>query len=602
MKKMISVSLICALLLSGCGVLSDSAPVSTSTTLTSSEEAPPPTTGPVEMDFAKTDDEMFTDRDSRTDFDESSSTIIQLDENAVICNSASVQVVGTSVTIGSDGIYVLRGNLEDGSITVQADSGDKVQLVLDGASITNTNGAALCIEEADKAFLTLAEDTENSLSNGGSFSADENIDGTVFSRQDLTLNGTGSLTVTSPAGHGIVCKDDLVITGGTYQIQAAAHGVDANDSFRLNGATVTMDAGKDGIHVEDNEDSTTGYVYISGGQLDIESEGDGISAAVWMQIAGGTIDILAGGGHENGASHSSGGWGDFMGGGHGGMENPPPRPRAVQATSEETSTSMKGLKAAGGLLINEGHITINSADDAIHCDSMAVMNGGTIQIATGDDAIHAETKLQITGGTLAISTSYEGLEAVDVHITGGEIDMVCTDDGINAAGGTDASGTGGRDEMFDKAMGPGGMGGASNGSIVIDGGDLNIQSSGDGMDANGYLEINGGKTVICGPNSGDTATLDYETSGTINGGVFIGTGAAGMAQTFSHNTQGVLAVQVGQGQSGATITVSDKDGKELISYQPKLAFSVIIFSTPEIISGETYHITIGEVEGDMEAY
>ena len=122
------------------------------------------------------------------------------------------------------------------------------------------------------------------------------------------------------------------------------------------------------------------------------------------------------------------------------------------------------------------------------------------------------------------------------------------------------------------------------------------------MDANGYLEINGGKTVICGPNRGDTATLDYNTSGSINGGIFIGTGAAGMAQTFSDNTQGVLAVQVGQGQSGATITVSDKDGKELVSYTPELPFSVIIFSTPEMVSGQTYHITVGDVEGDMAAY
>ena len=604
MKKLLSVFVAC-LLLCGCGMLEDPEP--TATTSTTQPAANGGTvvgdSAPVDVDFAKTDADMFTDRDGRTSYSESDSVIIQLDGDSVTCNSASVKVEGTDITIGGEGTYILRGTLEDGCVTVNAGDSDKLQIVLDGASVSCADSAALYVLGGDKVFVTLAEGTENSFSNGGRFGTGEgSIDGAIFSKQDLTFNGSGSLTVESPAAHGIVCKDDLVFTGGSYAIHAASHAIDANDSVRLKGATITMDAGKDGIHVEDSEDTTTGFVYISGGALDIEAEGDGISAAVWMQITDGTIDILAGGGYENGESQSSGGWGDFMGGGSGGMGGGRPGMRATTTTTtttDEASTSMKGLKADGGLLISGGTITIDSADDGIHSNGLATINGGDITIASGDDGIHAETDLTITAGKISITNSYEGLEALNVHVTGGQIDMVCTDDGINAAGGTDSSGTGGRDQMFG---GHGGMGGSSNGSIIVDGGDLYIQSSGDGMDANGYLEINGGKTVVCGPNSGDTATLDYDTSGTINGGTFIGTGAAGMAQTFSENAQGVLAVQVGQGQSGVTITVSDKDGKELVSYAPELPFSVIIFSTPDMVSGETYHITIGDVEGDLEAY
>lgn len=597
MWKCLCLVLALMFLLSGCKILED-APNTISSTSVNTQPAPDNTpvgdSEPIAVDFEKTDEDMFTDRDSRTEYDEKKAVIIELNGDSVTCNAASVSVEGTGITIGAEGTYILRGELKDGSVTVNAGDKDKVWLVLDGANINCAGSAALCITAADKVFITLTAGSENSLSNGGSFS--DTVDGAVFSRQDLTFNGTGNLAVEAPAGHGIVCKDDLVITDGVYRIHAAYHGVDVNDSFRMNGGTVTVDAGKDGIHAEDNEKTDTGFVYISGGKLDIEAEGDGISATYTMQISGGVMDILAGGGYQNGASHSSDGWGDFMGGNPGGRPGGG-RPRAV-ATTEEASTSMKGLKTKNALLIGNGTIIIDSADDGIHSDGTAVINGGTIKIASGDDGIHTETDLTITAGTVDISNSYEGLEAVNVRVTGGKISMVATDDGINAAGGTDSSGGGGRDQMFG---GPGGHGGASNGSIVIDGGDLYIQSSGDGMDANGYLEINGGKTVVCGPNSGDTATLDFDTSGTINAGVFIGTGSSFMAQSFSENQQGVLALQAGQ-SSGVTITVTDQQGNLLLTHQPALDFSVFIFSSPELVPGQSYHVAIGDTEGDIEAY
>ena len=205
---------------------------------------------------------------------------------------------------------------------------------------------------------------------------------------------------------------------------------------------------------------------------------------------------------------------------------------------------------------------------------------------------------------IRVTESYEGLEAKDIRILGGDISVVASDDGFNAAGGTDDSGNGGRDQMFGGGFGGhGGFGGASDGSIVVDDGTIHIQASGDGMDANGYLEINGGYTVVCGPDSGDTATLDYDTTGTINGGTFLGSGASGMAQTFSDSTQGVLAVSVGRGsEAGTEVLVTDREGRELVKFQPELPFSVVIVSTPELVKGQTYHIRAGTAEGDLEAY
>lgn len=208
----------------------------------------------------------------------------------------------------------------NGIPVVDAPDTAKLQLVLNGVDITSETSAALYILEADKVFVTLANGTANTLANGGSFTAidDNNIDGALFSKQDLTLNGSGSLTVTSPTGHGIVCKDDLVVTGGTYVVNSASHGLDANDSVRIANAALTIDAGKDAIHCENSDDATKGFIYISGGTIKAEAEGDGIAASAYMQITDGAIDLLVGGGSENGSKAHSDHFGGFMGGGHGG--------------------------------------------------------------------------------------------------------------------------------------------------------------------------------------------------------------------------------------------------------------------------------------------
>ncbi len=552
---------------------------------------------------------IFSDRDTKTDYDESKSVTITLNGTTITASSSAVTVDGNTATITKEGTYVLSGTLTDGMIIVNTAKTDKVQLVFNGVSMHSAADAPLYILQTDKVFLTLAENTENTLFNGGTFTVrdDNNIDAVIFSKEDLTINGTGKLTIQSPGGHGIVSKDELTITGGTLNIQSSGHGMTGKDGIGLDNTVLTVVAGKDGIHAEHDEDADKGYVYIKNGRYNITAEGDGISASAQLQIDDGTFDIVTGGGSENGDKHTSDNWGGFPGGGMGGMGGGtrPNRPggRAITDVTETDSTSIKGLKATNGLTIGGGMFNMDCADDAVHGNSDVTVTGGSFTIATGDDGFHADNALTIAGGTIVITESYEGLEGLHVVVSGGDVRAKSSDDGINAAGGTDQSGMGGiREDQFGGGR-PGGMGGASNGSITISGGKVYINASGDGIDANGALKITGGYTVVCGPTQGDTATLDYDTSAIISGGTFIGTGASGMAQTFSSSeNQGVIAINVGSRTAGTTFTLTNGAGEKIIdAFAPELSYAVVILSAPDIHKGESYTITVGSDSGTFEA-
>ncbi len=614
MKKVLfALLLILALLISGCGIQdSGSVPAHTaatagteSTEITAASTPEDTSASGLTQEAAEIPSELFSSRDLDAGYDESKSALIRLNGTSAVCSSDAVKISGSTVTITDEGTYILSGSLDDGMVIIDAEKTDKTQLVLDGVTIRSETSAPIYVRQADKVFLTLAPGSTNSLSNGGTFTAidENNIDAVIFSKDDLTLNGSGILIVTSPAGHGIVSKDSLKITGGIYDINCASHGLAGKDDVCIVNAEFTIISGKDGIHGENTDDASLGFVYIQSGSLDISAEGDGISASACLQIKDGSFRILSGGGSVNGTAPSSGSWGSFMGGGRheggkmgGGMMGSAPD-QSSEAEDTADSTSMKGVKAGAALTINGGVFTIDAADDAVHSNDCVTVSGGTFEIASGDDGFHADVTLTVTGGTIRITGSYEGLEGQHVVISGGDITLTASDDGVNAAGGTDLSGQGGRDGMFG---GPG-MGSSSNGSITISGGTLQITSYGDGIDANGSLEITGGNIIVSGPSQGDTSTLDYDTSAVISGGTFIGTGASGMAQTFSSSEQGVIAVSTGEQSAGTQITLTDKAGNTLLTCTPALSFAVVILSSPEMIRGETYVITVGTLSGEFTA-
>lgn len=638
--SLISLLLTCTLLLSllsGCGQTSSTGSDNNdgSNSVVSSSENSDNASSDTSAENTTDVSELFSDRDFETDYDESKSAKITLSGDSASCSSDAVEISGSTITIKDEGTYILSGTLDNGMIIVNADKTDKTQLVLNNVSIHSETSAPVYILQADKVFITIAEGSSNTLSNGGTFTAidDNNIDAVIFSKEDLTLNGAGTLTITSPAGHGIVSKDSLKLTSGTYDISSASHALTGKDDVCIANANFTLTSGKDGIHAENTDDTALGLVYIQSGTFTIASEGDGISAASYMQIDDGNFNIISGGGSANAENKTSDSWGNFMGGGMGGggrvpgsgknstMGNSAGKASATGSAgtdlngtatdtgtdnttdtdSDDDSTSIKAIKASGNLTINGGTFTIDSADDSIHSNASITVHGGTFDIASGDDGFHADETLTITSASINISESYEGLEGLHINISGGEITLTASDDGLNAAGGTDQSGFGGQRGNETFGGGPGGSSSSSSGSIVISGGTIHVTASGDGLDANGTLEITGGSTTVCGPTQGDTATLDYDTSGVITGGTFIGTGGAGMAQSFSDSDQGVIAVSTGNQSAGTEIKLTDRDGNTIITHTPELDFAVVILSSPDIISGETYTITVGSSSGEFTA-
>ena len=578
------------------------------------------TAATTEASTAKTSSsDLFTDRDYEVGYDESTAVIITLTGDTAQASGAGVTVEGGTVTLTQEATYVLTGTL-NGTVVIDMDSAAKPHIILKNASVTSDDSAALNVVQADKVFVTLAEGTENTLANGGSFAESETgVDGAVFSKDDITFNGAGSLTVTSPAGHGIVGKDDVVFTGGAYTVSAASHGIDANDSVRIDNATLTVDAGKDGVHCENNDDETKGFVYIAGGTLTIEAEGDGVSAGTDLTVEDGDINVIAGGGSVNAAQKTSDNWGQYkggmgsrgMGGGRPDMGDTPEMPGSDGGTvglayeTEQTltaeslatgdadsdSTSIKGLKADGSIAVNGGTITVDAADDAIHSNASVTVSDGTLTLTSGDDGIHADDTLTVSGGSISVTDSYEGLEGQTINVTGGQIAVNASDDGLNAAGGTDESGFGGMrgGDMFG---GRGGIGGGS-GDIMISGGQVSVKAGGDGIDSNGTVTISGGSILVDCPTMGDTSPFDYDGTAAITGGTLIATGSSNMAEGFTSAAQGVIAGRLSEQSGGTSLSVTDGSGSEILSTTPENSYNYILISSPELTSGGTYNLTVG---------
>lgn len=505
--------------------------------------------------------DMFTDRDLRGDYDEAESIVITLTGSSASCDSSSVVISGSTVTITGEGTYILSGSLE-GMVVIEASDKDKVQLVLREAEISNKSNAAIYAKEADKLFITLAEGTRNSLGSGGYTALDDNnIDGVIFAKCDLTINGSGSLELQADEGNGVVTKDDLVVTGGSITVLAPeGHGMEGKDSVRVADGQLSITAGKDGIHSENDNNSEKGYVYVAGGQFAIVSDGDGISASSCMQIDGGNFSLLTGDGSGS-------------------------RRAAREANGDLIST--KGLKSDGAMMINNGSFTVEAQDDALHAGGDLEVNGGTLQLATGDDGIHSDETVSVTGGAVEITNGYEGIEGNNVVISGGEIRLSVTDDGLNAAGGRDQSGFGGwrGGEAF----------GGSDCTITISGGLIYIRAAGDGIDSNGDLIVTGGEIYISGPESGADGAIDYERTGKITGGVLVAVGNSRMAMNFDNtSTQGSILTNVADCQAGDKVQLADSRGNVLVSFTAESAFNSVVVSCPQLEVGETYTLTTGE--------
>lgn len=534
--------------------------------------------------------DMFTERDLAGTYEESGAVYVTLSDDGIEGETDGVVIDGQMVTITAEGTYIFSGTLSEGQIVVDADNA-KAQIVFDNVDITCASSAAVYVKSAEKVFVTLAEGSQNTLRNTDEYVAidDNNIDAVIFAKSDLTLNGTGSLTIISAEGHGIVSKDDLKIIGGTYDITAAGHALSGKDSVRIADGTFILTAEKDGIHAENADDEEKGYIYIADGDFTITSDGDGMDASNIVQIEDGTLDITAGGGAANSLkTHES----DVPGGPGGGMpqngerpdgesmpqmgEKPDGENMPQDTTTDESGTSTKGIKAGGGMYLNGGTYQIDSADDSIHSNANITIADGTYTLATGDDGVHADDALIVNGGTITVTESYEGLEGLAVTINDGTIDITASDDGINTAGE----------------------------KMELNGGYIHILAGGDGVDSNGDLTINGGEIYIDGPSDNGNSAIDYgdRSSAYVNGGTLVAIGSSGMAEVMSDSSkQKVLMVKLGEQMEAGNVVLTDSEGNVIVSYTALKTYDCVIISTAEVESGATYTLTTSGTTTEVTA-
>ena len=552
---LVSCLLACALFLAAC--MPDMPPA----------EITPPQIDPPKVDTppvvgestAPAPEYTVSSRDSDPSYDTVTGTAV-FDGNTVSVSGEGIAANGTAVTVSAEGTYVLSGMCENGSITVSAPKDHKIQLVLNGLDLTSKEGAPLHIRQADKVFLTLAEGTENALSDAKN-PADTSADGAIFSKEDLSINGSGALVVQGNYKHGIVSKDDLVITGGHITVKAASTGIEGKDCVKIAGGSIAVNAGKNGIRSTNEDDPALGYIWISGGNIEIEAQSDGLEAISTLMLEDGTISAKTGGGSSRKLSANASG--------------------------------AKGLKCDGDILINGGTYALDSADDAIHAGKNIYLHGGTLSLSSGDDAIHADALLEISGSVTNVVKCYEGLEATDIRITGGVTVLTATEDGINAAGGNDSNSPWGGRPGGDRFSG-------STAKIEISGGYLFINASGDGIDANGTIEISGGTILVSGPTNNGNGALDYDSKCSVTGGVLVVCGAAGMAQNVSESTQGALMTNTTAQPGGTTIALCDASGTAIVTFTSPKSFNNVVISAPEILQGENYTLITCTVEGADE--
>lgn len=522
-------------------------------------------------------------KDLETAWDEAAATMITLEGESITVDGGGAAAKDSILTITKAGTYVVSGTLANGQINIAAASTDTVRLVLKDAHVANQTGAAIYASQCRKLIVTLAEATSNSLTDGGANylyedTANEEPNAALFSKDDLTINGNGSLTVNAGFNNGIGTKDHLLIVSGNITVTAANHGLRGNDSLTLLAGDLRITAGKDGMQTNNAEEAGKGYILIEGGKVAIASAYDGIQAEQLLIIRGGEFDITAGGGSAKPAATAT---------------TTAATTTAATATtaadaSATSSDSFKGIKTGGDMEISGGSFAIDSKDDSIHANgSIAISDGGFI-LRTGDDGIHADGDLTISGGKIAVEQSYEGLEANNINISAGSISIVSSDDGLNAAGGSDSNGDNanqdggpfGRDSFF---------GGGAH-SITVSGGELTIFAGGDGFDSNGSIAISGGK-IISIIDSRANGAMDCDGAFTLTGGTLIYGGTetgnlpgADSAQSYVYVT-GISA--------GSEITVK-KEGKTLISFTPPVNCQTLALSSPDIAKDQSYEVYSGE--------
>jgi len=497
------------------------------------------------------------DHEESSDYTWSSSSVnaITLNGSSISESSDGAEASGSTLTISSAGNYAgnysFSGTLSNGQIIVNAGDDDLVRLILNGVDITCQNSAPIYIKNADKVIVIVNDGTENTLTDGSSYTYDEDEEPNA----DLTVYGEGKLTLDANFNDAINCKDGLIVDINKLVISAIDDGIRGKDYLIIKDGTISIDAGGDGLKSDNDEDDTRGYIEILTAKLDITASGDAISAYTDVLIEDGTFDLVT-----NGSS---------------------------------TSSSTKGIKSGVNIVIGSGTFDITCNEDAIHSDQTVTINGGTYTISASDDGIHADYDLAIYDAYVTITKSYEGIESTsgNMYIEGGTYVINSSDDGLNVAAGGDSMSGGG----FGKSAT------SSSYTMYLNPDNLAIYAQGDGIDSNGSVEVSGGNIIVHGPTSSGNGALDYDNTFKQNGGVLIAAGSSGMAQApSSSSSQNSVSLVFRSSQSANTVYhVESSSGDELFTFKSSKTFQTLVFSSPDLKKSTSYVLyTGGSVSGD----
>ena len=568
------------------------------------------------------DSAYFTTNDQNGSWDTTGAAAITLTGDGASISGNGAYVYDGNVVIAEAGRYVFSGNLEDGSIIVDAHDSSKVWILLDGVEINCSDDACIQVDQADKVFLTLAEGSQNILTSGSAYSdtaLSDGTDGAIFAHDDLTINGSGSLTVTAQYSHGISANDDLVIAGGTITISAADDAIHVNDSIRIKDAAITVTAGDDGLLTSNEVEN--GYFYIESGTLDITASGDGVHTTGDITVAGGEINISAG---DDGIHSDASVF--------------------VQSGTVLISDCYEGIEALI-IDVSGGDISINCEDDGFNANGgSGDMFGGGGQMGGGrndgtfgyggmngsgtDDGTTGEMPTPPDMGGEGMSGEMPTPPDMGGEGMSGEMPAPPDMGGEGMSGEMPTPPDMGGEGMSGEMPAPPDMSGESMSSgmpadpetdtasgstqssadtedvetyISISGGNIRIVNEvgqdADGLDSNGDIKISGGTIYISllgtGSESGGVAE--------ITGGTIIACGASSMAESFdSTSTQASILYNTSSiVEAGTTLTVTDADGNVLLSWEVPCSFSSALISCPEMKVGGTYTISTGQTSEEI---
>jgi hypothetical protein len=531
-KKSLALGLISVLPLAAC--------TSTSNTTTEVEDTSTQVTTTISVDYST--------NDLDTTYDEATVEKIAFNETSISSDGALASINGSTLTLSAAGDYLISGSLSDGQILIAADKEDVIHIFFNNVSITNKEGSPFVFLNADKVVVTLLENTVNTLIDGSSYTlnGDEDPDATIYAKDDLTINGLGTLNVTSNTKNGIHGSNDIKIIDASVNVTAAKDGIKAKDRVSLKDAQLLINADNDGIQATNDVDQGLGTIDIDGGVITIIAGLDGIQAETQVLISDGIISIDAG-------------------------------------SKAGTNDSGKGIKAILDLTIDGGTLDITSqAEDTLNSKGTLTISAGTLKLSAQDDAITANETLLINGGDINISTSYEGLESAEIIINDGTIHLLALDDGINTSTDTVDYVKGGTNMTQDDGS-----------SLTITGGSIFVNALGDGVDSNGSITMTGGTLIAYGPTASQNGTLDYNNSFTLTGGTIIAVGSSGMAQQASVSEINTVMVNLSSTlPSGTLITVVDSNGDVVLSFETIKSAANFVYASESLVNG-TYTVYSG---------